>query len=109
MGEQGDAFKPELIDNDLDLDKIKKVRDTWAFYRDRAPTPTTSWWPGRGGGDDDEDPQSPAAPWSARRATADYDVLIDGETIAALLRTTAGRHAAQGVTAGKTIDARAST
>jgi beta-ureidopropionase len=37
VGDVGDAFKPELIVRDLDLDKIKLVRDRWAFYRDRRP------------------------------------------------------------------------
>ena len=37
VGEIGDAYKPELIVRDLDMDKIKQVRDRWAFYRDRRP------------------------------------------------------------------------
>ena len=37
VGDVGDAYKPELIVRDLDMDKIKQVRDTWAFYRDRRP------------------------------------------------------------------------
>ena len=37
VGEVGDAYKPELIVRDLDMDKIKQVRDRWAFYRDRRP------------------------------------------------------------------------
>ncbi len=37
VGDVGDAYKPELIVRDLDLDKIREVRDTWAFYRDRRP------------------------------------------------------------------------
>jgi len=37
VGDVGDAYKPELIVRDLDLDKIKLVRDRWAFYRDRRP------------------------------------------------------------------------
>ena len=37
VGEVGDAHKPELIVRDLDMDKIKMVRDRWAFYRDRRP------------------------------------------------------------------------
>ena len=37
VGEVGDAHKPELIVRDLDIDKIKLVRDRWAFYRDRRP------------------------------------------------------------------------
>lgn len=37
VGEVGDAYKPELIVRDLDMDLIKTVRDRWAFYRDRRP------------------------------------------------------------------------
>ena len=37
VGNQGDPHKPELIVRDLDMDKIKMVRDRWAFYRDRRP------------------------------------------------------------------------
>jgi N-carbamoylputrescine amidase len=37
IGEVGDAYKPELIVRDLDLNKIREVRDRWAFYRDRRP------------------------------------------------------------------------
>jgi N-carbamoylputrescine amidase len=37
VGEPGDAYKPELIVRDLDMDMIKTVRDRWAFYRDRRP------------------------------------------------------------------------
>ena len=37
VGDLGDAYKPELIVRDLDMDKIKLVRDRWAFYRDRRP------------------------------------------------------------------------
>ena len=37
VGDVGDAHKPELIVRDLDMDKIKMVRDRWAFYRDRRP------------------------------------------------------------------------
>jgi N-carbamoylputrescine amidase len=37
VGEVGDAYKPELIVRDLDLDTIREVRDGWAFYRDRRP------------------------------------------------------------------------
>lgn len=37
VGDVGDAHKPELIVRDLDMDKIKAVRDRWAFYRDRRP------------------------------------------------------------------------
>jgi beta-ureidopropionase len=35
VGEVGDTYKPELIVRDLDLGKIRAVRDRWAFYRDR--------------------------------------------------------------------------
>ena len=37
VGDLGDAYKPELIVRDLDLGKIREVRDRWAFYRDRRP------------------------------------------------------------------------
>jgi N-carbamoylputrescine amidase len=37
VGNQGDPHKSELIVRDLDMDKIKLVRDRWAFYRDRRP------------------------------------------------------------------------
>ncbi len=37
VGDVGDPYKPELIVRDLDMDKIKLVRDRWAFYRDRRP------------------------------------------------------------------------
>ena len=37
VGDVGDAYKPDLIVRDLDVDKIREVRDTWAFYRDRRP------------------------------------------------------------------------
>ena len=37
VGDVGDPHKPELIVRDLDMDKIKLVRDRWAFYRDRRP------------------------------------------------------------------------
>ncbi|MGA1352069.1 MAG: nitrilase-related carbon-nitrogen hydrolase [Ilumatobacteraceae bacterium] len=37
VGNVGDPHKPELIVRDLDMDKIKMVRDRWAFYRDRRP------------------------------------------------------------------------
>ena len=32
-----EPYKPELIVRELDLDKIREVRDRWAFYRDRRP------------------------------------------------------------------------
>ena len=37
VGDKGDGHKPELIVRDLDLGKIREVRDRWAFYRDRRP------------------------------------------------------------------------
>ncbi|MFV0306886.1 MAG: nitrilase-related carbon-nitrogen hydrolase [Desertimonas sp.] len=37
VGDVGDPYKPDLIVRDLDLDKIKEIRDRWAFYRDRRP------------------------------------------------------------------------
>jgi beta-ureidopropionase len=37
VGNVGDPFKPELIVRDLDMDKIRMVRDRWPFYRDRRP------------------------------------------------------------------------
>ena len=37
VGDLGDAYKPELIVRDLDLGRIREVRDRWAFYRDRRP------------------------------------------------------------------------
>jgi beta-ureidopropionase len=37
VGEVGDAHEPDLIVRDLDLGRIREVRDRWAFYRDRRP------------------------------------------------------------------------
>jgi N-carbamoylputrescine amidase len=37
VGDVGDAYQPELIVRDLDMDKITEVRHRWAFYRDRRP------------------------------------------------------------------------
>ena len=37
VGELGDPHQPDLVVRDLDMDKIKLVRDRWAFYRDRRP------------------------------------------------------------------------
>ena len=34
---QGSRDKDELITADLDLDKIREVRNVWQFYRDRRP------------------------------------------------------------------------
>ena len=32
-----DADKDELIVHDMDMDLVKKARDTWQFFRDRRP------------------------------------------------------------------------
>ncbi len=32
--------EPELVVRDLDLSKLREVRDRWQFYRDRTPEPT---------------------------------------------------------------------
>ena len=37
VGDKGDAYEPELIVRVLDMDRIKEVRDGWAFHRDRRP------------------------------------------------------------------------
>ena len=37
VGDVGDAYQPELIVRDLDLELLAEVRDRWAFYRDRRP------------------------------------------------------------------------
>jgi N-carbamoylputrescine amidase len=37
VGDKGDPYKPDLIVRELDMDRIKEVRDGWAFYRDRRP------------------------------------------------------------------------
>src|SRR3954451_12967025 len=37
VGDVGDAYKPDLIVRDLDMNKLLEVRDRWAFYRDRRP------------------------------------------------------------------------
>jgi len=37
VGDVADAYKPELVVRDLDLDRISQVRNQWAFYRDRRP------------------------------------------------------------------------
>jgi beta-ureidopropionase len=37
VGDTGDPYKPELIVRELDLDKIREVRNGWQFYRDRRP------------------------------------------------------------------------
>ena len=37
VGEKGDAYQPELIVRDLDMELLRTVRDRWQFYRDRRP------------------------------------------------------------------------
>lgn len=37
VGNVGDPHAAELLVRDLEMDKIKEVRDRWAFYRDRRP------------------------------------------------------------------------
>ncbi|MGW8378283.1 nitrilase-related carbon-nitrogen hydrolase [Streptomyces sp. ODS28] len=44
VGGTADDQKPELVVRDLDMAKLREVRDRWQFYRDRAPhtyTPLT--------------------------------------------------------------------
>jgi beta-ureidopropionase len=37
VGEVADAYKPELVVRDLDMDLLQTVRNRWGFYRDRRP------------------------------------------------------------------------
>ena len=37
VGEPADAHEPELVVRDLDMDLLAEVRNRWAFYRDRRP------------------------------------------------------------------------
>lgn len=37
VGEVADDKAPELVVRDLDIAKLREVRDRWQFYRDRAP------------------------------------------------------------------------
>ena len=37
IGGVGSPHDEELIVRDMDLDMVKKVRETWQFYRDRRP------------------------------------------------------------------------
>lgn len=37
VGDKADSYKPEVVVRDLDMDLLQKVRNTWAFYRDRRP------------------------------------------------------------------------
>ena len=37
VGEPADAYQPELVVRDLDMDLITTVRNRWPFYRDRRP------------------------------------------------------------------------
>ena len=87
VGDVGDAYKPELIVRDLDMDMIKLVRDRWAFYRDRRPDAYDELVRGH----------ERTRPWHRTLINGRHgrlgrpgrvtpaDVLIDGETIAAVL------------------------
>ena len=37
VGDVADAYQPELVVRELNLDLLAEVRDRWAFYRDRRP------------------------------------------------------------------------
>jgi N-carbamoylputrescine amidase len=37
VGDVADAYQPELVVRDLDMDLLAEVRNRWAFYRDRRP------------------------------------------------------------------------
>jgi N-carbamoylputrescine amidase len=37
VGEVASDKEPELVVRDLDMAKLREVRDRWQFYRDRAP------------------------------------------------------------------------
>ena len=37
VGDVADAYKPELVVRDLDMELLVEVRNRWAFYRDRRP------------------------------------------------------------------------
>ncbi len=37
VGDPADAYQPELVVRDLDMDLITTVRNRWPFYRDRRP------------------------------------------------------------------------
>jgi beta-ureidopropionase len=37
VGSVADAYAPELVVRDLDMDLLTEVRNRWAFYRDRRP------------------------------------------------------------------------
>jgi N-carbamoylputrescine amidase len=44
---QASADRDELLIHEIDLDKIREVRNTWQFYRDRRPDTYTSLTEGR--------------------------------------------------------------
>lgn len=37
VGELGSSTEPELLIRDIDLDKVREVRERWQFFRDRRP------------------------------------------------------------------------
>ncbi|KQU00424.1 MULTISPECIES: nitrilase-related carbon-nitrogen hydrolase [Sanguibacter] len=37
VGEMGSSTEPELLIRDIDLDKVREVRERWQFFRDRRP------------------------------------------------------------------------
>ena len=96
VGDPADDHKPELIVRELDIDLIKTVRDRWQFYRDRRPDAY----------DELVAHMSTLIAGGQVISTSGVvpmDVLVDGETIAALYAP--GTAAAQGVNADRTIDA----
>ena len=106
VGDPADDHKPELIVRDLDIDLLKTVRDRWQFYRDRRPDALR-----RPGGTVSAERAMSTATTTlitggqviSTTGAVPMDVLVDGETIAALYAP--GTAAAQGVNADRTIDA----
>lgn len=37
VGEMGSSTEPELLIRDIDLDRVREVRERWQFFRDRRP------------------------------------------------------------------------
>jgi len=37
VGEMGSSTEPELLVRDIDLGKVREVRERWQFFRDRRP------------------------------------------------------------------------
>ena len=83
VGDVGDADKPELVVRDLDLDDDHaRSATTGQFYRDRRPDA----YDGRScRADDHRCSITERHRLSVRPASSRQDVLIDGETIAAVL------------------------